>query len=159
MPTADRRRPAFLRRWRSVRVVVADESMRPALAPGDRLLVERVRNGMPRAGVGAVVVVPDPDGSGRWLVKRVAAAGPAHVYVVRRGVVVRPTAAVSERPVDAIDETSVPVGSVYVLSDGGAGGRDSRAFGPVRADRLVGVAWWRYAPRDRAGPVPGVAVP
>ncbi|MCI4326498.1 MAG: signal peptidase I [Thermoplasmata archaeon] len=159
MPTSDPTRPPFLRRWRSVRVAVADESMRPALAPGDRLWVEWRRPGTPLPEVGEVVVVPDPEASGRWLVKRVAAVGPAHVYVVRRGVVVRPTGSVGDRPADAIDETAVPAGSVYVLSDGGVGGRDSRRFGPVPAERLVGVAWWRYAPRDRIGPLPGPPEP
>ena len=56
---------------------------------------------------------------------------------------------------DAIDETVVPGGSVFVLSDAMAAGRDSRAFGPVVDSRLLGTVWWRYAPRDRVGPVPG----
>jgi signal peptidase I len=154
MPAKVDRPVPFLRRWRSVRVVVADTSMRPALEPGDRLLVERFRAGSAGPRPGDVVVVPDPDGSGRWLVKRVAACGPARVFVVRRGVVVRPADDAGPPPDDAIDDVQVPYGSVFVMSDGGAGGRDSRTFGPVPVGGLVGVAWWRYAPRGRAGPVP-----
>jgi signal peptidase I len=133
--------------------VVEDVSMVPALAPGDRLWVDprALRRRPPR--VGEVVVLPDPGVPARWLVKRVAATGPALVFVVRSGVVVRTGAGPVEPPADAIEETEVPAGSVFLVSDAGAGGRDSRSFGPVEASRILGVAWWRYAPRDRVGPL------
>lgn len=51
------------------RVEVTGDSMLPALAPGDRLLVLRDR----RARVGEVVAVADPREPARTLVKRVAA--------------------------------------------------------------------------------------
>jgi nickel-type superoxide dismutase maturation protease len=53
------------------RVEVAGGSMRPALEPGDRLLLVRRRSYRP----GAVVAVADPR-DGRLLVKRVAAVEP-----------------------------------------------------------------------------------
>jgi len=73
------------RRWGSRRVVVRDESMRPTLAPGDRLLVDprAYRDRPPR--VGEVVVVVDPEETSRWLVKRVAAVDPAAGTVELRG--------------------------------------------------------------------------
>jgi signal peptidase I len=159
MPTAGGPRAPFLRRWRSTRVVVADASMRPTLEPGDRLWVDRPRPESPGVVPGDVVVLLDPVEGDRWLVKRVAATGPSHVFVVRVGVVVHPAGDAAPRPVDAIDDADVPNGSVFVVSDGGSGGRDSRTFGPVPSGRLVGVAWWRYAPRERAGPIPGPPVP
>ena len=67
--------------WRSRplgRVEVAGDSMRPALEPGDRLLV--VRGGPVR--VGQVVAVGDPRPTPRTLVKRVAAIGPDGVTVL-----------------------------------------------------------------------------
>ena len=65
--------------WRPLgRVEVVGESMLPALAPGDRLLV--VRGGRPR--VGDLVAVADPRTSRRTLVKRVAALGPEGVTVL-----------------------------------------------------------------------------
>jgi signal peptidase I len=149
----------FLRRWRSLRVVVSDDSMRPTLVPGDRLLVDRLRPDSPGVDPGDVVVVRDPDGSERWLVKRVAAVGPARVFVVRDGVAVRSAADAEPPPADAIDEIPVPAESVFVLSDGGARGRDSRAFGPIPRGRLVGRAWWRYGPPGRVGLVPERAGP
>ncbi|HEV8050218.1 MAG TPA: signal peptidase I [Thermoplasmata archaeon] len=154
MPTEHDRTAPLLRRWRSLRVVVADDSMRPTLQPGDRLLVERWRSGATTLRAGDVAVLADPERSDRWLIKRVAAVGPARVFVVRSGVATRPGLGPVERPTDAIDGAEVPPGSAYVVSDGGPRGRDSRSFGPVPAERLVGVAWWRYAPRDRKGPIP-----
>ena len=56
-------------RRRLGRVEVTGDSMRPTLAPGDRLLVVRNR----RARVGDVVAVADPRLPARTLVKRVAA--------------------------------------------------------------------------------------
>ncbi len=60
------------------RVEVEGESMLPALAPGDRLLVVRGR----RARPGDVVAVADPRTPTRTLLKRVAARGPEGVTVL-----------------------------------------------------------------------------
>jgi nickel-type superoxide dismutase maturation protease len=99
-------------------VIVRDESMRPSLEPGDRLLVDTgaLRSRPPR--VGEIVVLRDPAEPERWLVKRVASVDRARAIVEVRG--------------DATDRA-----------------RDSRAFGPVPFDALVGVAYRRYAPADR----------
>jgi nickel-type superoxide dismutase maturation protease len=60
------------------RVEVTGDSMLPALAAGDRLLVVRGR----RARVGDVVALADPRRPTRTLVKRVAALGPDGVTVL-----------------------------------------------------------------------------
>ena len=72
----------WLRRtWPLGRVEVVGDSMLPALAPGDRLLV--VRGGRAeRAAVGDVVAVTDPRTPARTLVKRVAARGPEGVTIL-----------------------------------------------------------------------------
>ena len=65
--------------WRPVRrVEVLGESMLPALAPGDRLLVVRPA----RARVGDLVAVVDPRTPARTMVKRVAARGADGVTVL-----------------------------------------------------------------------------
>ncbi|MGA9044299.1 MAG: nickel-type superoxide dismutase maturation protease [Thermoplasmata archaeon] len=77
--------PSRFRRWWSSRVVVRDDSMRPTLRPGDRLLVDRraYRDRPPR--VGDVVVLVDPEDAHRWLVKRVSQVDPSGVSVEVRG--------------------------------------------------------------------------
>lgn len=65
--------------------MVRDESMSPALRPGDRLLVDpkAYRDRPPR--VGDVVVLVDPEQVSRWLVKRVAAVDATAGSVEVRG--------------------------------------------------------------------------
>ena len=60
-------------------VAVRGRSMAPALLPGDRLLVTR-RRGAPRPG--DVVVVTDPRGGDRELVKRIASVGSAGITLL-----------------------------------------------------------------------------
>jgi signal peptidase I len=110
-------------------VVVRDDSMRPELAPGDRLWVDP-RPGRPLVR-GDIVVVRDPETPGRLLVKRlVGLAG--------------------DRPALG---TPIPEGSVYLEGDNPGVSRDSRAFGPVPRLAVVGLAWFRYAPAERRGPL------
>lgn len=46
---------------------------------------------------------------------------------------------------------SVDAHTVVVLGDNPAASRDSRTYGPVRRELVVGRAWWRYHPAERAG--------
>jgi hypothetical protein len=55
------------RHWPLRRFTVVEDSMRPALNPGDGLLA--LRGGVPRRG--QMRVFPDPTLPSRWLVKRV----------------------------------------------------------------------------------------
>jgi signal peptidase I len=126
-----------LRRWwSSRRVVVRDESMLPALRPGDRLLVDRTayRDRPPRPG--DIVVFVDPEEPTRWLVKRIGEVGPAP-RSADEGTIRSPS--------------GVPAGAVVVLSDAPGPTRDSRRFGPVPIERLIGRVYRRYAPADRRG--------
>lgn len=59
----------FGRCWPLRRFVVVEDSMRPALHPGDGLLA--LRGGRPATG--QIRVFPDPTEPSRWLVKRVGA--------------------------------------------------------------------------------------
>ena len=88
------------------RFSVSEDSMRPALAPGDEFVATASRP----AAVGDIVALPHPDQEDFWLVKRLAAG-----------------------PGDNVDGRG-PLGSgeAWVLSDNPAAGvTDSRRFGPV----------------------------
>ena len=91
------------------RFVVAEDSMRPTLVPGDGLLAIRTR----RPGVGTICVLRDPASPRTWLVKRVAGVAGEAVHVGGRAWHVGP-------------------GEVFVLSDNRTlTVVDSRRFGPV----------------------------
>jgi signal peptidase I len=111
------------------RVVVAEDSMRPALEPGDWLLVDPTVRAWPRRG--SIVVVREPD-SDLLTIKRVAA-----------------------RPGDVIRTATGPIrlgpSEAWLLGDDRAVSHDSRIYGPVASDRLVARAWFRYGPAGRTG--------
>lgn len=111
--------------------MVVDRSMAPAFLPGDRLYVDPRPGRTPR--LGEPVVVRDPERAGRLLLKRVGRAPD-----------VPP---VPDRP------SRTP--ALWLLGDNRPDSRDSRRFGPVPADAVVGVVWFRYAPSGRRGRVGG----
>ena len=126
------------------RVQVAESSMRPALEPGDWLLVDPTTRIWPRRGT--IVVVREP-GSELLVVKRVAA-----------------------RPGDTIHALGGPLrlgpDEAWLLGDAGGDSLDSRTYGTVGVERLEGRAWLRYGPPGRPlgpigkpGSVPGRAGP
>ncbi len=127
--TAEGPTDGLRRRWRSRRFVVRDRSMLPAFFPGDRLRVDP-RPGRPLVR-GDVVAVRDPEAPGRLLLKRIAAVGGE----------------------TAPDGSTVPKNALFVVGDRAERSRDSRAFGPVDRDAVVGVVWFRYLPEGRRGPV------
>lgn len=91
--------------------------MEPAFRTGDRVLVNRLayRRREPRAG--DVVVLHDPERHGHVLLKRIA-GGP--------------------------DGVATESSRVYVLGDNTAESRDSRSFGYVGRETIIGRAWLRY---------------
>ena len=123
MPAAGRTFDRLCRRLRSRRVVVIDDSMRPALEPGDRLWVDVSSAARSAPALGTIVVLADPEAPGRLLIKRVVGRNDA-------------------------------TGRVTVHGDAAAASRDSRTFGPVPRAGILGVAWFRYRPADRRGPLP-----
>jgi hypothetical protein len=124
------------RGWPFTRFVVADLSMALALLPGDRLLLLRwLPRWRPRPG--DVVVLRDPVEAGRFLVKRVHAPDPAGLAP----------------PITAIDPARPAQPRYTVRGDNAAASRDSRQFGPISRDLIVGRAVWRYLPGPRRGSV------
>jgi signal peptidase I len=112
--------------------------MRPTIEPGDWLLVDPTTARWPRRG--AIVVFREPD-SDLLAIKRVSA-----------------------RPGDRVelDEGHLRLGpdEAWLLSDApdaalmaaGAGQPiDSRRYGPVPVEALVGRVWFRYGPVARLG--------
>lgn len=51
----------------------------------------------------------------------------------------------------------VPAGAVYVLGDNRTNSADSRFFGPISIDAIVGKAWFANWPLDQFGVIPSVA--
>jgi hypothetical protein len=114
--------------------------MRPAVEPGDWLLIDPTVRRWPRRG--SIVVVREPE-SEVLALKRVAARPGEEVA----GVVVTD-------PSTGHDVTvTIRLGpdEAWVLGDDPAVSIDSRRYGPLAVERLVARAWLRYGPLSRLG--------
>jgi signal peptidase I len=112
--------------------------MRPAIEPGDWLLVDPTVARWPRRG--AVVVFREPD-SEELAIKRVA-AGPADRVPYADGYLIL-----------GADEAWLlsDAHDAELMATGFGEPVDSRRYGPVPVELLIGRAWFRYAPIGRIG--------
>lgn len=123
------------------RVAVAEASMTPSIHHGDWLLVDPTIARWPRRG--SVVVFREP-GSDELAIKRVA--GRPGDWVPFSGAWLQLADDEAWLVSDAGDEA--------LAADGHGRAVDSRSYGPVPVDALVGRAWLRYWPLRRAGRLP-----
>ncbi len=112
--------------------------MRPAIEPGDWLLVDPTTDRWPRRG--SLVVFREPD-SEDLAIKRVAAVPGQRVAYADGYLVLRDDEAWLLS--DARDAELMAAGFGQPI--------DSRRYGPVPLELLVGRAWFRYAPLGRLG--------
>jgi signal peptidase I len=135
---------------------IPSDSMKPTLRSGDHVLVDKLAydDGMPRRGDLAVFEAP---GTGEIMLKRVVAV-PGDMVGIEDGVLVvdgrRPPEPYADA--DAIDSVyfgpvRVRPGTVFVLGDNRADSRDSRDFGAIREDALIGRVETRIWPPSRWG--------
>ncbi len=120
------------------RVAVADGSMLPSIHPGDWLLIDPTTVRWPRRG--ALVVFHEP-GADLLAIKRVA--GRPGDWVRFADAWLQLGADEAWLLSDATDEALAAAGHGTPI--------DSRRYGPVPIERLVGRAWFRYWPLPRAG--------
>ena len=120
--------------------------MAPAVEDGDWLLVDPTLVRWPRRGT--VVVFREPDG-GDLAVKRVA-AGPGDRVPFETGFI------------ELADDEAWLLSDASAAETAAAGYGDpidSRRYGPVPVEQLVGRAWFRYAPWRRIGTLPAARTP
>jgi signal peptidase I len=114
-------------------IVVSGPSMQPALQPGDRALVRR---GGRSLSTGDIVVFHEPPS----LAGQNANVGPvpAETWVVKR-VAARAGDLVPSAVLDAVSgEVRVPAGKLVVLGDNRAMSRDSRLWGFISEQAVLG---------------------
>ncbi|WP_306233775.1 signal peptidase I [Agrococcus beijingensis] len=136
-----------LRLWVVEPVTVVSDSMAPTVLPGSTLLVSRLEVPASPADVGRLVVFRSPDDGQSTLKRVIAVAG--QTLAVRDGVlyvdeVVVPEPHVDFRQVDAtfFGLTLIPAGHVFVMGDNREASIDSRDYGPVPVDDVVGMVLW-----------------
>jgi signal peptidase I len=146
--------------------LVQQMSMEHSLEPGDYVLVDKLTPRFDDYSRGDVVVFHPPagydQGDGTPFIKRVIGLPGDHI-VIRDGRVTvngttltepylfedQPTSAPPDR-----SEWTIPPGELFVLGDHRELSQDSRVFGPVKRDSVIGRAWLRYWPFAGFGVLP-----
>ena len=143
---------------------VEQQSMERTLEPDQYVLVDKLTPRWDDYGRGDIVVFDPPP---RWVadeprtpfIKRVIGL-PGDVVEVKDGAVYVNGTRLAEpyvyddQPTTATDEPAqwvVPAGELFVMGDHRAASADSRAFGPISRDQVIGRAWLRYWPIDMLG--------
>lgn len=129
--------------------VVYGQSMEPNLHAQQRLIVDKLsyRLHSPQRNDIVVVDLPHMD---EMLVKRIVAL-PGERVEVRRGVVYVNGVSIPEpyaHDLTAYDMAPIMLGplSYFVMGDNRGNSNDSRSFGPIARDDIVGRVWLRYWP-------------
>jgi signal peptidase I len=134
---------------------VYGQSMQPNLHTNERLVVEKLSYRFHGPRRGDVVVLHDPGGSSELLIKRVVGL-PGERVTIADGRVFIDGVALAEPYLDQETQSQarswlVPPLQVFVMGDNRQVSRDSRTFGPVPRDQIVGRALFRYWPLDHFG--------
>ena len=139
----------------SVRFYVDGPSMEPAFVSDQRVIVSRVSYFLRLPERGEIVVFESPDRPGidPPLIKRVIGL-PGETVALRDGQVVIDGRALNESYiVEACNsarcrdrEWTLGADEFFVMGDNRNRSRDSRVFGPIRHENLIGEAIFRYWP-------------
>ncbi len=136
---------------------VHGQSMEPTLHSEQRLVVEKLSYRFHGPRRGDIVVLKSPQHSSELLIKRVIGL-PGETVEIRQGRVYINGWGLDEpyleRPAGGNwGPVTVPPLHVFVLGDNRGFSNDSRAFGMVPIENIVGRAWVSYWPLDEMGAV------
>jgi len=153
---------------------VEQESMMPTVNPGEYVLIDKISPRFNDYGRGDIVVFQPPEGFGQGgvpFIKRVIGmpgdtislengrvfvqqpgGSPVRIeepYVVRT--IDGGLAPTLPKDAEGTSSWKVPAGFYFVMGDNRPDSQDSRFFGVVDRELIVGRAWLRYFPLDRVG--------
>ncbi len=134
---------------------VYGQSMEPNLHTDQRLVVEKISYRLHSPRRGDVVVLRLPERGSELLIKRVIGL-PGDTIEIRDGIVYINGEALDEpyviyRSHETMAPRVVPPLTVFVLGDNRSASNDSRSFGPVHRDHIIGRAWLSYWPPALVG--------
>jgi signal peptidase I len=163
---------------------VQQSSMSPTIVNGEYILIDKLTTRFNGYEYGDVVVFDPPASSGLQtdgipFIKRIIgmpgdtiALENGRVFVTQPGAspvrIEEPyvvteaeggTAATLPRNGEGTAEWVVPEDSYFVMGDNRPQSQDSRAFGPITDDLILGRAWLRYFPLERVGLIERPAYP
>lgn len=134
---------------------VYGQSMEPNLHSDQRLVVEKLSYNFHEPRRGDIVVLQVSQAGSGLLIKRVIGLAGEKVEIKNGKVYI------NEQPLEEpylshqsqrdMRATVVPPEHVFVLGDNRGFSNDSRSFGAVPLDNIVGRAWFSYWPLDQVG--------
>ncbi len=134
---------------------VYGQSMEPNLHSDQRLVVEKISYNFHEPRRGDIVILRVSQAGSGLLIKRVIGL-PGEKVEIKGGKVY-----INEQPLEEpylSDQSQrdmkaivVPPEHVFVLGDNRNFSNDSRSFGPVPLDNILGRAWFSYWPLDEVG--------
>lgn len=132
---------------------VEQYSMEPTLLPRDRVLVDKFLYRLRQYHRGDVIVLKYPLNPHRNYIKRVVAL-PNDTVEIREGILyvngqLTPEPYVNGQVVGNFGPVKIPLDSIFVLGDNRNNSEDSRAFGPLGKDLIIGQAILIYWPPTR----------
>ena len=135
---------------------VDGQSMEPNLYADQRLVVEKVSYRFRGPQRFDVVVIKPPTQGDDLLIKRVIGLPgetveirDGHVYI--DGELLEESFLTQQTRAGRYEKVTIPPLHVYVLGDNRNHSNDSRSFGPVPIENIVGRAWLSYWPPDQVG--------
>lgn len=142
--------------------LIPSESMYPTLHTGDRLVVEKVSYRLHPPKTGDIVVFSSPPELQRRgylqnqaFIKRVIGEPGAVISIVQGKVYLNGKALtedyIAEPPNRPFPEIKVPEGAFFVMGDNRNDSNDSRYWGFVPRQNVIGRAIFRFWPLDRIG--------
>lgn len=146
--------------------IVDGNSMNPTLRNKDVIIIESITQRFGTLKQGDIVVLKIPellDGHRKYAIKRIIATENQHIEI-RDGKVFVDGIKLDESYINSestlaenslYSDMTVPEGCLYVLGDNRIPDKslDSRAFGVVKKDRVIGKCWIRLFPFSEAGSV------
>ncbi|NLT72997.1 MAG: signal peptidase I [Chloroflexi bacterium] len=136
---------------------VEGQSMEPTVYNDERLIIEKISYRLHEPERGDIVVLRPQQRGTLPLIKRVVGL-PGEAVEIRQAQVF-----IDGEPLQEpyLDETMlggmptqiVPEGHLLVLGDNRNASNDSRSFGMVPYEDIIGRAWFRYWPMQHIGPV------
>ena len=137
--------------------IVYGESMEPNLDTAQRLVVEKVSYHLHGPMRGDIVILPDPTGGPIPLIKRVVGLPGERVSISGGRVYVNglplDESYLSQSTAGEGRSWQVPPLQLFVLGDNRGNSKDSRYFGTVPVDSIIGHAVFRFWPPDKLGAV------
>ncbi len=135
---------------------VSGQSMEPTLHTDDRVLIEKISYHFhpPRRGDIVVIHVETRD---HPLIKRIVGL-PGETISIHDGRVYINGKPLQEEYMHGpttgyLPPTRIPLMHYFVLGDNRQASSDSRYFGPVAREDIIGRAFFRYWPPDKIGPI------